>query len=431
MFDCSVPKLEVKYHHGEKSGTETRWNCFGYIVSQTKYRNGMKNGLQTEWVPKMNMVLDDVAIEYGPTFIKMLMEDRVKVTECTYVNDCLDGKVTEWYAADDDFSDECGRSASTSLAPKGAGSRRESSLMRAKTDGQLKSVSYYLGGIENGIFTTWYPNGKKKSIGHYIMGKMQGYYYQWHTNGALLDRVYYIDDQPHGRYYQWNEEGKLIGLYYYQKGEYHGPYKQWSDQGFLLKEKTYHHGVVRGKLIKYFYNSDRIKEITEFDDDGEMHGVNEEWHPIYHCEGGVSRRWWRAHYVHGKKEGVYEGWHTHGVGGDGEGLMRRETFSGDKANGLYQSWWPNGNLSCQYIAKDGYRDGLFQRWHENGVLQEQYFSIKDCAEGLHTKWHDNGVKASEVMMVHDNPVGIYQEWDREGVLVKEKDYGDGKANLIH
>ncbi len=390
-FDCSVPKLEVKYVHGEKSGMETRWNCLGYIVSQTKYRNGMKNGLHTEWVPKMDMDLEGTSIEYGPTFIKMLMEDRVKVTECTYVNDCLDGKVTEWY---DD-------------------------------DGQLKSVSYYLGGIENGIFTTWYPDGKKKSIGHYIMGKMQGYYYQWHPNGVISYIVYYIDDQPHGRYYQWNEKGKLIGLYYYRKGEYHGPCKEWSDQGFLLKETTYHHGVIRGKLIKYFYNSDKIYEIAEFDDDGKLHGVNEQWHPIDLCEGGVSRRCWRAHYVHGKKEGVYERWQTYGVGGDGEGLMERETFSDDKQNGLYQSWWPNGNLSCRY------RDGLFQRWHENGVLSEQYFSIKDRAEGLHTKWYDNGVKENEVMLVHDEPVGIYREWDREGVLIEERDYGDRKADLIH
>ncbi len=154
-----------------------------------------------------------------------------------------------------------------------------------------------------------------------------------------------------------------------------------------------------------------IREFTV--KDGKLHGLFQDFY-LNSQEGRKLCR--RTQYVHGKREGMDEQWHPDDVGEDGEGLIERQTFLDDKANGLYQSWWPNGNLSCQFVTKDGYREGLFQRWDLNGELVEKSFFVKGCIEGLYTIWHDNGVKMSEYMMVQGKPVGICRQWDHNGLI---------------
>ncbi len=296
-------------------------------------------------------------------------------------------------------------------------------------DGSLRETCTYKDGEKHGLYIGWHS--KKDGGGmewkvNYIAGKREGYCYGWYPNGNLHHLRYYVGDKEHGIYYAWYETGRLYNMRYMFQGRNHGPYREWDQNGFLIVDDNYWEGSDRGWSRRYYGKTRQLAYERFINDDYQREGTERAWYPNQDSVSGDSRLKFRIDFVKGMKEGLHEIWYcpmySPGPGGDGNGLQTRAHFVADKKHGLYQEWWPNGQLKMQYNAVDGYRDGLFQRWAENGTLVEQYWSVKDRAEGLHTFWHDNGVKAKEYTCVNDKPVGLYQEWDRDGVLKREESW---------
>ncbi len=296
-------------------------------------------------------------------------------------------------------------------------------------DGSLRETCTYKDGEKHGLYIGWHS--KKDGGGmewkvNFIEGKREGYCYGWYPNGNLHHLRYYVGDKEHGIYYAWYESGRLYNMRYMFQGKNHGAYREWDQDGFLIVDENYWKGSDRGWSRRYYGKTRQLAYERFINDDYQREGTERAWYPNQDSVSGDSRLKFRIDFVKGMKEGLHEIWYcpmySPGPGGDGNGLQTRAHFVADKKHGLYQEWWPNGQLKMQYNAVDGYRDGLFQRWAENGTLVEQYWSVKDRAEGLHTFWHDNGVKAKEYTCVNDKPVGLYQEWDRDGVLKREESW---------
>ena len=103
-----------------------------------------------------------------------------------------------------------------------------------------------------------------------------------------------------------------------------------------------------------------------------------------------------------------------------------ELYSRDSIqNGLYQSWYKNGEkwVECTYV--NGKREGLFQEWRRNGQKLEEFTLVNGLAEGLYQSWHQNGEKWVECTFVNGRFEGVYQCWYSNGQKYSESTYVNG------
>jgi Family of unknown function (DUF5758)/MORN repeat variant len=77
-------------------------------------------------------------------------------------------------------------------------------------------------------------------------------------------------------------------------------------------------------------------------------------------------------------------------------------------NGLYQSWYNNGQKYEEVIYKDGKMEGLYQKWHENGQKYEEVMYKDGKSNGLYQSWYRNGQKYYEMMYKDGKMEGLYQ-----------------------
>ncbi|TFH94095.1 toxin-antitoxin system YwqK family antitoxin, partial [Porphyromonas levii] len=65
-------------------------------------------------------------------------------------------------------------------------------------------------------------------------------------------------------------------------------------------------------------------------------------------------------------------------------------YKGNQQNGLYEEWYPNGQLWERSNWKDGQEDGLKERWYRNGQLANRCTYKEGYKDGLCEHWHANG-----------------------------------------
>jgi antitoxin component YwqK of YwqJK toxin-antitoxin module len=88
--------------------------------------------------------------------------------------------------------------------------------------------------------------------------------------------------------------------------------------------------------------------------------------------------------------------------------------------GLYQSWYPNGQKHIEKNFKKGLKDGLIQSWHQNGHKNCECSYKKNKREGTYKWWYDNGQKQEECNYKEGNQEGLYQWWDSSGRFNEKK-----------
>lgn len=62
---------------------------------------------------------------------------------------------------------------------------------------------------------------------------------------------------------------------------------------------------------------------------------------------------------------------------------------GNRENGLYESWWANGNKLDRYQYKNGKLEGVQESWYPNGLRSTRFY----CKENImysRESWHQNG-----------------------------------------
>lgn len=74
--------------------------------------------------------------------------------------------------------------------------------------------------------------------------------------------------------------------------------------------------------------------------------------------------------------------------------------------GLYESWYPNGQLREQINYKDGEKDGLYEWWFENGVLGFRGNYKEDELDGICEWWCENGKQMARINYKDGNRLKI-------------------------
>jgi antitoxin component YwqK of YwqJK toxin-antitoxin module len=96
-------------------------------------------------------------------------------------------------------------------------------------------------------------------------------------------------------------------------------------------------------------------------------------------------------------------------------------------NGLYQSWYDNGQIQEESTFVNGQIEGLYQRWYENGEKWQECTYVNGKLEGSYQTWYENGQKKQECTYVNGALNGLYQRWNSNGYKHQEYTYVNGNA----
>lgn len=82
-------------------------------------------------------------------------------------------------------------------------------LAEIDSNGKLLSLSTYTGGLEDGPWMEWYPDGTKRVEGRYSNGSIVGTWKEWHSNGVLARKLVYENKRLTHKE-KWNRNGEQI-----------------------------------------------------------------------------------------------------------------------------------------------------------------------------------------------------------------------------
>ncbi len=168
---------------------------------------------------------------------------------------------------------------------------------------------FYINGIKNDIWITYYPSGKVKHEITYQNGKPVGHAKFYYDSGVVSEEGFWNIDHWEGKYnyyhtngqlaYDWNynKKGKRTGKqkYYYengnvkytgvwQNGKTTGALKIYNDSGLLVSERIYENGKFARSVNQQ--NKDTLslpsKQVAQFTGTGN--------HTIYTLDGKVEKK---------------------------------------------------------------------------------------------------------------------------------------------
>lgn len=273
----------------------------------------------------------------------------------------------------------------------------------------------------NGEKFFYYETGEVSARGFMKSGKLQGEWNYFSIEGNKKSTLNYNKGIIDGKCQWWDEKGELIKTGFYEKGMLNGNWtfyennKKIGESNFVNERR---HGIEiswysNGQLKeKSFYKRDRQDSITT----------------LWYENGTISNQ---GYYKSGKKQGEWKTWDSTGK------LIEDITFINDtlffknywdkdgkqiiiNGNGVYKSYYENGQLSTSGEVKNGQRYGKWINWYENG--QKSTISIyKDNDVLVKQTWDRNG----KVQVVDGN--GEFLSFYDNGKLYAKGMYKDGKA----
>ena len=153
---------ESYYINGKLHGKSRTWTN-GILMSVNNYVNGQKHGTQIETDSNYNRTIS--MFDMGKQVDRYVewTTDKIKLLECFYKNDKLDGQYEKWN----------------------------------KNGVKLISCNYK-NGILDGRYNSWHPNGNREIACFYKNGILEGDYLKFFSNGVMNEKSLYVKGYLHG-----------------------------------------------------------------------------------------------------------------------------------------------------------------------------------------------------------------------------------------
>ncbi len=260
-------------------------------------------------------------------------------------------------------------------------------------------------------------NGKLSSEGTIRNGKPDGYWKTYCENGKIKsegNRKEYVLDSI------WNfytAKGLMYVSFTYKNGKKNGfkysyiPSQKDSTVGLLIAKENYVNDTLQGQ--SFYYKAGKLLRIMTYKD-GLIEGKAYDFSPdslitvITIYKGGFV-----------KKVTKINQYNTEG-----------------HKDGLWQTFYANGNVKWEGTYVDGKKDGYFKTYTESGSLItiEKYISdvLQTDAPELakletQVKYFPNGRVQSEGPLKNGKPFGVHHEYNEEGQVVKAEIYDSGRV----
>ena len=271
-------------------------------------------------------------------------------------------------------------------------------------------------GRKNGLWKIYFKSGEKKSTGVFKDNIKQGEWLTYHRNGLIKTKGIYKDNKRNGDWVELDKYGGKSFRYLFKKdndlkgnGKYIDGYKIDRNGNKIIPEEP----IDFEKYLKFNQNKLVVYKDT-----------NKLFSGIYLLKPTVT--WFTLYHLHSVKDGK-----NHGLGVTYEKPLKIKSvinYVNGKSgiNGVYASYWNNGNLESKVIYKDAKYEGLSLYVYKNGNIQEQFVYKNGKIEGEYRRFHENGKLM--IKSFYNNGVleGLEEEFDKYGNLISSTMHNNRK-----
>jgi len=103
-----------------------------------------------------------------------------------------------------------------------------------------------------------------------------------------------------------------------------------------------------------------------------------------------------------------------------------DTYVNGVKDGLYVTYYSNGNKQKEGYTKNGKEDGIYYDYYQTGKVQREHHFDMGKKVGIWKSFYEDGKKWTERHFKNDNLHGKVLVWDEQGRLGKEYDYVNGQ-----
>lgn len=255
-------------------------------------------------------------------------------------------------------------------------------------NGQLDRKYTYDKGITSGDYMSYYIDGGANETGKYENNNLEGDWSGYHPNGKRSYEGTFKEDKRCGKWINYHTNGNVSEeIFYNDSGNIDGEYTSYFENGNLNSIVNYEDGkIVACKIYKS--NDEIIDDMSnaEGNIDFERHFP----------EGGLKIK---STLKDGKFNGLYYSYFRNGNPHQ-KGEMVNDQYHGD-----YVEYYSTGQtlLKCQY--KNGKKDGYYQKYYKNGSLNMEGWYVDDKEEQLWTSYHPDGSLLDETYYIGGKPNG--------------------------
>lgn len=259
-------------------------------------------------------------------------------------------------------------------------------------NGQIESQGSYVEGKKSGNWKSYYYDGKVSTEENYDLdGKRSGTYISF-TRGGLKETELIYSKGEVKEYVQYDRKGAIIETAKRKRGEFY--YKGYSIDGVLELEGIYE-GDHRKGAWKFYYTSGPLKEVANYNDEGDLDGI----------------------------------WTRYFKDGDVEEQM---TYKDDKPHGYYVEYYSNGQKFEEGWYRDGLREGEWVVYSENENKIRVNFYNADALNGPQYYLTNTG----ELELILDFDYGTLVQTtntmgDSTGYSTTSIPFGSGKDKRIY
>lgn len=325
-------------------------------------------------------------------------------------------------------------------------------------NGKLASrKTYGVNGLE-GLIESYYDNGQPEQKVNMVAGKRQGERLYWSKDGWLIYQQNYLDDKLHGEERNYQAEGVLSSVKNYQHGKQVGLQQHFSGPEILAEKQQFDNAGREIQSIKFdssgnittqtdtqYQDNDKVTTEQRFDAAGKLsykyqHDTAKDFslRESFNSAGELTEReeslkgqyqglyistGWngsvqRAHYVDGKKHGVYREDTVDAEGGS-------NFISGQYRQGIKVGKWvtkTSTSTLTEQFDQQGQQDGKQTEVAADGtVILLQHFK--------NAKLHGEYLRLGYSRELQAK--GRYVNGQREGAWQLQDEYSYGSVKLWH
>jgi antitoxin component YwqK of YwqJK toxin-antitoxin module len=105
------------------------------------------------------------------------------------------------------------------------------------------------------------------------------------------------------------------------------------------------------------------------------------------------------------------------------GLVKQDmTFKDGKLDGVFISYYRNGNVNRKGEFSEGRYHGKWEQWSESGKKLYEVHYRNDTLCGAFNVWYPTGVLKKKGVCADNNRKGLWTEYDEAGMIVKKRNY---------
>jgi antitoxin component YwqK of YwqJK toxin-antitoxin module len=271
--------------------------------------------------------------------------------------------------------------------------------------------------VKEGYNKLYYANGKLSSEGIIRDGKPDGYWKTYYESGKIKsegNRKNFVLDSTWKFY---SEKGLMYVAFNYANGkkngfkQSYGPSRKDSTVGILIAKENYRNDTLQG--FAYYYKGGKLSRIMNYKD-GLLEGKAYDFSPdslitvITIYKGGFVKKVTKINQYN----------------------------SANHKEGLWQTFYDNGNVKYEGTYQDGKRDGYFRWYNQVGSMDSIKKYINDVLQvdapelaklDIKTSYYPNGVVKTTGPIKNGQPFGVHNDYNEQGQIVGAKIYDSGKV----